>query len=118
MSDFRDLRVEPVSASPSAEQIQPARERPTPEPRAQEPNDAPGEQDAVAAVGGHAHGAYAQYVVDPDTNDVVVRIRDLATDKVLSELPSLEVQAMSQSLREYAATLARRRLAVQSSSQA
>jgi uncharacterized FlaG/YvyC family protein len=51
-------------------------------------------------------------VVDSSTNDVIVRIRDAATDEVISELPSREVQAMTRHLREYAEALARHRAAL------
>jgi hypothetical protein len=67
----------------------------------------------AAATGGGLPAAYAQFVVNPDTNEVVMRIMDSATDAVLNEYPSKEVQAMSKHLRDYATTLARHRAAIQ-----
>jgi len=114
MSDARDLRIEPVGPADAAQPVQAAHvEHPAAERAAQQQRPAPGEPDAVAAVGGHLRGAYAQYVVDPDTNDVVVRIRDVATDRLLHELPSPEVQALTRYFREYPAMLARLRIATQ-----
>jgi uncharacterized FlaG/YvyC family protein len=68
----------------------------------------------AATTGGNLRAAYAQLIINPDTQDVVVRIKDSATDAVLSEYPNKDVQAMSQYLRQYAETLARRRAALQS----
>jgi len=67
---------------------------------------------AVATTGGTLRAAYAQYDVNPDTHDVVLRIRDATTDQVLTETPSREVQAMSKYLNDYAATLSRHRAAL------
>jgi hypothetical protein len=64
---------------------------------------------AATSTTGGLPSAYAQFLVDPDTHEVVVKIRDLATDKVLTELPSKAVQAADKSLREYAEFLARHR---------
>ncbi|MDQ3810273.1 MAG: flagellar protein FlaG [Chloroflexota bacterium] len=67
------------------------------------------EHAGVAAVtDGLLRAAYAQYLVDPDTHDVVVRIREAGSDRVLNELPSAEVQAISRRLREYRELLERR----------
>ena len=79
-----------------------------------QPQPTPAERDVVAAVGGHLRGAYAQYIIDPDTNDVVVRVRDVATDALLSETPTPEIQALNRRYREYAATMARRSIATRS----
>ena len=101
--------IQPVSPVSGAGQVQPVRppehHRPSAEPRT------PDTDPPAATTGGHLRAAYAQFVVDPDTRDVVVRIRDAATDEVLSELPSKEIQAMTRNLKEYAETLARRRAA-------
>jgi uncharacterized FlaG/YvyC family protein len=119
MSNSYDLRVEPTAAAHAAQAVQAARlERPAADAAAQKQRRAQDARDAVASVGGQLRSAYAQYVVNPDTHDVVVRIRDAATDEVLSELPSPEVQAVTRALREYAETLARLRIASQSSTQA
>jgi len=60
----------------------------------------------VASTGGSLRPAYAQYVVDPTTHDTVVRIRDTTTGAVISESPTVEVQAMLQALKAYASTVA------------
>src|SRR5205807_6488874 len=67
---------------------------------------------AAATTGGTLRAAYAQYDVNPDTHDVVLRIRDATTDQVISETPTKEVQAMSKYLNDYAATLSRHRAAL------
>jgi FlaG protein len=69
--------------------------------------------DVAATTGGQLHGAYAQFLVDPDTQDVVVKIRDASTDEILSEIPSTEIQALNKHLKEYTELLARRRAAQQ-----
>jgi len=69
---------------------------------------------AAATTGGGLRPAYAQYDVNPDTHDIVLRIRDATTDQVLSETPSKEIQAMSKYLNDYAATLSRHRAALHS----
>lgn len=67
----------------------------------------------AATTGGSLRPAYAQYGIDPDTREVVIRIRDASTDEVLDELPSKEIQAMSKHLRDYAEAMARHRAALQ-----
>ena len=57
--------------------------------------------------------AYAQYIVDDKTNEVVVKIRDAITNQIIAELPSQAVQAMDKGLRDYADLLARRRAAAE-----
>jgi uncharacterized FlaG/YvyC family protein len=116
MSDTRDLRIEPTAPSQPADSVQAARlERAAQDVAAQKQPAKPVDSEPVAAVGGSMHSAYAQYVIDPDTHDIIVRIRDTATDAVLSELPSPEVQALSRHLHEYTQALARRRIVLQSS---
>jgi uncharacterized FlaG/YvyC family protein len=67
--------------------------------------------DAAAVTGGQLSAAYAQLYVNPDTHDVVIRIRDSATDEVIREYPSSEIEHMAEFLKQYADTLARRRAA-------
>ena len=71
------------------------------------------DQPVAASTGGQLRNAYAQFVVDAETHNVVVRIRDTATDRVLQELPGPEVQAVMRSLNDYAELLARRRAVAQ-----
>ena len=112
MSDTRELHIEPtppVFGAARVQRVRPERPAGTPAPPRPEPSD-----DSVAATtGGNLRPAYAQFVVNPDTNDVVIRIMDSETDAVLNEYPSKEVQAMSSYLQGYARTLARHRAAVQ-----
>ena len=111
MSDSQD-HIEPVSPVRATAHVQPVRpERPAGTPAAQRPE--PGQDSVAASTGGNLRPAYAQFVVNPDTNDVVIRIMDSETDAVLNEYPSKEVQAMSSYLQGYANTLARHRAAVQ-----
>jgi FlaG protein len=72
-----------------------------------------GDPSVAAATAGQLRSAYAEFVVDSETHEVVVRIRDNATHEVLHEMPSPEVQALMRSLSDYAQLLARRRAAAQ-----
>ena len=109
MSDIRDLRVEPVAPAAAVEPVQPTRAAHAPAQPAPslESKHEPAAVSTIAQLG----TAYAQYLVDPDSQDVVLRIRDAATNEVLSEIPSAAVQALDTHLREYAELLARRRAA-------
>jgi len=107
MSDSNDIRIEPVAAPRVADPVQQtAHARPAVSHG--EPKPAASDADVAASTTGNLQNAYAQYLVDPDTNDVVVRIRDASTDRILNELPSREVRAMTRHMKEYAAMLARR----------
>jgi hypothetical protein len=112
MSYGRDLRIEPTPAVTSPAPVQPVQHEahvasPAEHKPARDPHPA-----AVVTTGGTLRAAYAQYDVNPDTHDVVLRIRDATTDQVLSETPTKEVQAMSKYLNDYAATLSRHRAAL------
>jgi hypothetical protein len=50
---------------------------------------------------GNLKAAYAEYVVNPDTHDTVLRIRDAVTGKVLSETPSPQMEEMVIALKKY-----------------
>jgi hypothetical protein len=109
MSDST-LNIQPTPPVGGVAPVLPVRpERPAGTPAAGRPE--PGGHAVAASTGGNLRAAYAQFVINPDTQDVVVRIKDAATDQVLSELPSKEVQAMSTYLKNYAETLARHRAA-------
>lgn len=69
--------------------------------------------DPVAATTGQLRAAYTQYVVDPETHEVSVRIRDAASDAVIRQVPAAEVVAVNKVLREYAQMLALRHAAAQ-----
>ncbi len=101
MSDRADSAIGPVSPIAGSRPIQPVRAEPDPAP--------PRGADIGAITGGSLPAAYAQFVVDPDTHDVVIRVRDATTDQVISEYPSRAVEEMAAYMRQYAAALARRR---------
>jgi hypothetical protein len=116
MSYGKDLRIEPIPAVTSPAPVQPVQHEshvasPAEHKAARDPHTA-----AAATTGGNLRAAYAQYDVNPDTHDVVLRIRDASTDQVISETPSKEVQAMSKYLNDYAATLSRHRAALKNPS--
>jgi hypothetical protein len=115
MPNFSDLRVEPMRPSAAPKPIR--TEYPTPRivplDDAQRGPDAAGHagvaaNHVAAATGGTLPPTYSQFVVDPDTNDVLLRVRDGATNRILQEFPSAELRAMSRSLTQYADMLARR----------
>jgi len=108
----RDLRIEPTPPVASPAPVQPVQhEVHAPDVADHKPTRDP-HTAAAATTGGSLRAAYAQYDVNPDTHDVVLRIRDATTDQVISETPSKEVQAMSKYLNDYAATLSRHRAAL------
>ena len=114
MSYGRDLRIEPTPGVASPAPVQ-AGVYETPVVFApMERKPAPDSHTVAATTGGSLRAAYAQYDVNPETHDVVLRIRDATTDQVISETPSREVQAMSKYLNDYAATLSRHRAALKS----
>jgi hypothetical protein len=114
MSD-KNLTVEPTPPIRGAAPVQPVRpERPAGPQADQRPG--PHGNSPAASTGGNLRAAYTQFVVDPSTQDVVVKILDAATDQVLSELPSKEIQAMQAYLKNYADTLARHKAALHSTS--
>ena len=114
MSYGRDLRIEPTPGVASPAPVQ-AGSHETPVVFApMERKPAPDPHTVAATTGGSLRAAYAQYDVNPETHDVVLRIRDATTDQVISETPSREVQAMSKYLNDYAATLSRHRAALKS----
>jgi hypothetical protein len=112
MSD-RDLRVEPTPAVSAPAPVQVVRHA-APVAARIDQKRAPEPATAAATTGGSLRAAYAQYAVNPDTHDVIIRIRDSATDQVISETPSVEVEAMTKYLSDYAANMGRRRAATTS----
>jgi hypothetical protein len=110
MSDIRIEPPTPVSGAAAVHAVRPPDRSP----------GAPGNQQPVhalsstvaASTSGGLHAAYAQFVVDPDTHDVVVRVRDTVTDALIVETPSKEIQQMHKFLKDYAQTMARRRTAL------
>lgn len=104
MSNILESRISPTSPVVRSAPVQPVRrDAPT-----NAPDDArqPKPSAVVASTGGSLRPAYAQYIVDPTTHDTVVRIRDTNTGAVISESPSVEIQAMMQTLKAYANTVA------------
>jgi len=107
MPESNEIRIEPVAGTRAAEPVQHAAHA-RPAVSYGEPKPAASDADVAASTTGHLQNAYAQYLVDPDTNDVVLRIRDASTDRILTELPSREVRAMNRHMKEYADMLTRR----------
>jgi hypothetical protein len=117
MLDSTDLQIQPTAAVNGAHGVRPVRgEAPVATP--EQPKAHIGAHPAAATTEGHMRAAYAQFVVNPDTHHVVIRVRDSATDQVLSEFPSEEVEAMSKFLRDYGQALARHRAALHAKSAA
>jgi hypothetical protein len=116
MSNSHELRIEPVAPTSAAAPIQSAHRVPevSNESKPADPK-LPVRQDMSVVSNGHVHAAYTEFVVDPETHDVVVRIRDAATDRVLDELPSAQMQAVHKAMAEYAEKMALRRAALQAS---
>jgi hypothetical protein len=59
------------------------------------------QHDVAAITEGSLPHAYAQLVVNPDTHDVVIRIRDANTHEILSEYPSEAIEHMAKDLMQY-----------------
>jgi FlaG protein len=108
MSDSREYPVAPVAPVSNTPAIQPVR----PEPPVQLPAErtsathkqAPA---AAASTGGNLPKSYAQFAVDADTHEVVIRIHDAITDQVLVQYPSQQVEEIAAYMNNYAKTLAR-----------
>ncbi len=115
MSDSRDLHVRPVPPVGNAAPVQPVRAE-----RVMglygDQSTAPHGHEVAAVTGGTLPAAYAQFMVDQDTHDVVIRIHDAATDRVIVQYPSADIEAMAKSMKQYADTLARHRAAFKTSS--
>ena len=67
------------------------------------------QHDVAAITEGTLPHAYAQLVVNPDTHDVVIRVRDAATHEIISEYPSEAIEHMAKDLMQYLNTVQRRR---------
>jgi FlaG protein len=110
-----DRRIDPTTAAAGTEPVRdymPGRPA-VPVNGGRSSVDALDSEAPVAATAGHLRAAYTQFVVDPETHDVSVRIRDAATDEVIRQIPAPEVEAINKVLREYAQTLALRHAAAQ-----
>jgi hypothetical protein len=57
----------------------------------------------AAATGGSLRPTTAQLVVDPDSQDVAIRISDTHTNQLISELAPPEVQAITSEMQRYIA---------------
>jgi FlaG protein len=112
MTDYQEIRVEPTVPVRPAAPVRPInREHPAVVP----PDATKTHHDAAkaAVTDGNLRAAYAQFMVNPDTHDTVIRIHDATTGEVLSETPSPEIQQMKETLKKYADTLARYKTAHQ-----
>ena len=111
MSDSRQLPIAPAPAVVGVPGVLPVPREGSVRAPQQGAADV-GPQHAAVATGGNLRAAYAQFAVNPDTHDVVIRVRDSATDEVLREYPSKEVEALASYLNRYAEMLVRRRTAL------
>lgn len=110
MPDTSDVQIQPVPPVGGTAAVQPVRlDRPVApaDPHAAAPHG----REVAAITGGNLPRAYAQVSIDPDTRDLVIQVRDSITDKVISQYPSREIEAMNHYMRQYAETLARRQAA-------
>jgi hypothetical protein len=100
-----DSHIEPTSPIAGVRPVRPIRRK---------PGARPAQRNATppAATGGSLRAAYSELHVDPDTQEMVVRVRDAATDEMLSELPAKEIHAMDKHLKDYADAAARYRAAL------
>ena len=111
MSDSRNPSISPAPPVGRAAPVQPVRgQQPVGLPA--ERSVAPHGHEVAAVTGGSLLPAYAQFMVDQDTHDVVIRIHDVATNQVLAQYPSAEIEAMSADMQKYADTVARHRAAL------
>ena len=117
MSDSRAHQVAPVPPISGARAVQPVSSGRLAVP-ASSSDKLAAEADVAASTGGNLPAAYAQFVVNEDTHDVVIRIRDASTDRVISEYPSKQVEALAAYMRKYSDDLARARAARASQNQA
>ena len=109
-----DRRVDPTTAAAGTEPVRDYVRAKAALPARGSLSWAPVESDdPVAATAGHLRPAYTQFVVDPETHDVSLRIRDAATDEVIRQIPAAEVAAVNKAMREYAQALALRHAAAQ-----
>src|SRR5258707_394144 len=116
MSDGRELRIESTPAVSGVMPVQAVQDPPAVAAFDEHQAVADKHSAVAATTSGTMRQAYAQFDVNPDTHDVVLRIRDATTDQVITETPSREVQAMSKYLNDYAATLSRHRAALKNPS--
>ena len=111
MSESHTQPVGPVPSVAAASAVDPVR----PETRPAAPHDgqpvAAVKHNVAAITEGSLSGQYAQMVVNPDTHDVVIRVRDAQTNQVICEYPSTELEHMAVYLKQYAEMLARRHAA-------
>ncbi len=111
MSDSSDLHITRVPPVGDAAPVQPVRgERLVG--TYVDRTAAPHQHDVAAVTDGNLSSAYAQFVVNQDTHDVVIRIRESASDRIIAEYPSRELEEIATSMKHYAETLARRKAAL------
>ncbi len=108
----KNIRVEPSAPVEPAPRIAGAAS----EPRAGAPVPAPGPavpraEHAAASAVSAIRQAYAEFIVDPSSDRVRVRIIDSATNEVIREIPPDEMEKVAQGLRDYAQAAQHRRAA-------
>ena len=113
MLDNQAQAIQPIPPIGGARPVQPVQSQ-GPLGGAGQPPSQPSGPAPSAVTGGGLRAAYAQFVVNPDTHDVIIRVRASDTDQVLHEYPSAEVEAIAKYLKTYQDTLARHRAALRS----
>jgi hypothetical protein len=115
MPGSQDLSLTPVAGIGAAAPAHPvAAESPLPQLPTREAQSP--KQDAAASTGGNLSPAVAQFVINPDTHDVVIRVTDPGSGQVLMEYPSQQVEAIAKYMKQYADTAARHRASRSASS--
>ena len=84
MSYGNDLRIEPTPAVTSPAPVRPVHQEAHAADHVEHRPARDAHTAAAATTGGTLRAAYAQYDVNPDTNDVVLRNRDATTDQYLN----------------------------------
>lgn len=108
MSDSHYDQIAPVPPVSNAAPVQPVRDQRSaalPGNNTQVPADRPA---AAVTTGGMLPPAYAQFVVNQDTHDVVIRIRDANTDRIIEEYPSPQVEELAKYMKAYVDTARQR----------
>lgn len=110
MTHIRQVPVQPITPASAPGRV---RRVDADEPRGQsrqDPSHQPATEDHSAETGGGLSPAYAEVLVDPHTDALVIRIRSGASNTLLEELDAPELDRLSHQLRTYSAMLARRAL--------
>jgi hypothetical protein len=107
MPDRRTTRVQPAAPTAAVRQV---RRLGADDPRGQSQrrrSNEPPPDDRPAETGGRLSPSYAEVVVDAERGQVMIRVRDAASNSLLQEFDASELERVSRQLRSYSAILAR-----------